>query len=294
MKSIFKGVGVALVTPFTEDGVNYDEFGKLIDNVVSGGVDALIVGGTTGEPSTMTMEERKGIIEFAVKKANKRVPVVAGTGGNNTASAIEMSKIAEELGVDGLLIVTPYYNKCTQAGLIAHYTAIANAVELPIILYNVPTRTCVNIAPATALELSKIDNIVAIKDASENVDHLLEMCKLVDGKLDIYSGNDTYTSFLMSIGSVGVISVAANVIPEKMKSITDLCFAGDYISARKIAWEIDSLVKALFIEVNPIPTKKALALMGMATDIVRMPLTPLSDASTTVLSKAMQELGLIK
>lgn len=291
--SIFKGVGVALVTPFTDDGVNYEEFGKLIEHVISGGADALFVGGTTGEPSTMTLEERTGIISYAVKKAAKRVPVIAGTGGNNTAEAVEMSKRAESLGADGLLVVTPYYNKCTQNGLILHYTAIADAVNIPIVLYNVPTRTCVNILPETAVLLSKHKNIVAIKDASEDIDHMLAMCRLCEGKLDIYSGNDTYTTFLMSIGAVGVVSVAANVIPDKMKKITDACFKNDYAAARKVAWEIDALVKALFIEVNPIPTKKALQLMGINAGLPRLPLTELTPEHTEAVKKAMKGLGLI-
>ena len=291
--SIFKGVGVALVTPFNSNGVNYDEFGKLLEHVLGGGADAVIVCGTTGEPSTMTKDERLSVIRFAVKKINGRVPVIAGTGANDTLAAIEMSKLAEAEGADGLLIVTPYYNKCTQKGLIAHYTAIADAVSISIILYNVPTRTCVNILPETAAALSSHKNIVAIKDASENVDHLLAMCRVCDGKLDIYSGNDTYTSFLMSLGSVGVISVAANVIPNKMKQITDLCFAGKYGDARKIAWEIDPLVKAMFIEVNPIPTKKALQLMGINAGLPRLPLTELSDDGTAVLKKEMKALKLI-
>lgn len=291
--SIFKGVGVALITPFGSDGVNYTEFGKLIEHVISGGADALVVGGTTGEPSTMTRDERVEAIRFVVEKTAKRVPVIAGTGGNNTAEAVEMSRTAETLGVDGLLVVTPYYNKCTQGGLIVHYNAIADAVNIPIMLYNVPTRTCLNIAPETALELSKHKNIVAIKDASENVDHLLAMCRICEGKLDIYSGNDTYTSFLMALGSVGVISVAANIIPREMKKITDCCFAGDYNGARKVAWEIDELVKALFIEVNPIPTKKAAQLIGIDAGLPRLPLTELTNEHTAVLKKAMKGLKLI-
>ena len=293
MNSIFKGVGVALVTPFSKDGVNFDELGKLLEHVISGGANAVIACGTTGEPSTMSKDERISVIRYVLKKVNGRIPVLAGTGANDTNAAIDMSKIAESEGVDGLLLVTPYYNKCTQKGLIAHYTAIADAVNIPIMLYNVPTRTCVNIAPETALALSSHKNIVAIKDASENVDNLLAMCRICEGKLDIYSGNDTYTSFLMSLGAVGVVSVAANVIPDKMKQITDFCFAGKYGDARKVAWEIDPLVKALFIEVNPIPTKKALQLLGINAGLPRLPLTELTDESTAVLKKTMKDLKLI-
>ncbi len=292
--SIFKGVGVALVTPMTEDGIAFDEYGKLLDHVIEGGADAVIVGGTTGEPSTMTEEERVAMFRYAVKKVNHRVPVIIGTGSNNTASAVKMSRIAEAEGADGLLVVTPYYNKCTQGGLIAHYTAIADAVNVPIVLYNVPTRTGLRIAPATAAKLSEHKNIVAIKDASENIDDLLAMCQACAGKLDIYSGNDSYTVFLMALGAIGVISVVANVVPGEMKKITDACFAGKYDEARAMSFRLDPLAKALFMEVNPIPTKKALEYIGIHAGKPRLPLTEMEPAHAEQLRKVMTDLGIIK
>ncbi|MBQ7227048.1 MAG: 4-hydroxy-tetrahydrodipicolinate synthase [Clostridia bacterium] len=291
--SIFKGVGVALVTPMTEDGINFEEYGKLIDHVIDGGVDAVIVGGTTGEPSTMTEEERIEMFRYAVKKVNHRVPVIIGSGSNNTVSAVKMSKIAEAEGADGLLVVTPYYNKCTQNGLIAHYTAIADAVNIPIMLYNVPTRTGFRIAPATAVKLSEHKNIVAIKDASENIDDLLAMCQACEGRLDFYSGNDSYTVFLMALGGLGVVSVVGNVCPKEMKEITDACFAGDYAKARSLSFRLDPLAKALFMEVNPIPTKKALEYIGIKAGKPRLPLTEMEPQNVEKLKGVMKDLGII-
>ncbi len=292
--SIFKGVGVALVTPMNEKGLDLDEYGRLIDHVLAGGATALIVGGTTGEPATMTQEERISMFRYAVKHTAGRAPVIIGTGSNNTAAAVEMSRIAEAEGADGLLVVTPYYNKCTQNGLVAHYTAIADAVNIPLVLYNVPTRTGVRIQPATALRLSEHPNIAAIKDASENIDDLLEMCRLCRGKLDIYSGNDSYTVFLMALGALGVVSVVANVAPDRMTAITNACFDGDYAKARELAFKLDPLAKALFCEVNPIPTKKALEYIGIKAGKPRLPLTELEPAHAEMLAKVMRGLGVIK
>lgn len=292
--SIFKGVGVALVTPMTENGINFDEYGKLLEHVISGGADAVIVGGTTGEPSTMTEEERIEMFKFAVKTVNRRVPVIIGTGSNNTANAVKMSKIAEAEGADGLLVVTPYYNKCTQNGLIAHYTAIADAVSVPVMLYNVPTRTGLRISPATAVKLSEHKNIVAIKDASENIDDLLAMCRECRGKLDVYSGNDSYTVFLMALGAVGVVSVVANVCPAEMKKITDACFANKFDEARELSYRLDPLAKALFMEVNPIPTKKALEFIGIKAGKPRLPLTEMEPDHAKHLKGIMKDLGILK
>lgn len=292
--SIFKGVGVALVTPMNEKGLDLDEYGRLIDHVLAGGATALFVGGTTGEPATMTQEERISMFRYAVKHTAGRAPVIIGTGSNNTAAAVEMSRIAEAEGADGLLVVTPYYNKCTQNGLVAHYTAIADAVNIPLVLYNVPTRTGVRIQPATALRLSEHPNIAAIKDASENIDDLLEMCRLCRGKLDIYSGNDSYTVFLMALGALGVVSVVANVAPDRMTAITNACFEGDYAKARELAFKLDPLAKALFCEVNPIPTKKALEYIGIKAGKPRLPLTELEPAHAEMLAKVMRDLGVIK
>ena len=291
--SIFKGVGVALVTPMDDKGINFPEYGRLIDHVIAGGASALFAGGTTGEPATMTMEERIQLFRFAVRHTAGRVPVIIGTGSNNTASAVEMSRIAEAEGADGLLVVTPYYNKCTQNGLVAHYNAIADAVNIPIVLYNVPTRTGVRIKPETAVKLSEHPNIVALKDASENIDDLLEMCRLCRGKLDIYSGNDSYTVFLMALGALGVVSVVANVVPDRMTAITNACLAGDYVKARELAFALDPLAKALFTEVNPIPPKKALEYIGIKAGKPRMPLTELEPAHAEQLKKVMEDLGVI-
>ena len=292
--SIFKGVGVALVTPMNEKGLDLDEYGRLIDHVLAGGATALIVGGTTGEPATMTQEERISMFRYAVKHTAGRAPVIIGTGSNNTAAAVEMSRIAEAEGADGLLVVTPYYNKCTQNGLVAHYTAIADAVNIPLVLYNVPTRTGVRIQPATALRLSEHPNIAAIKDASENIDDLLEMCRLCRGKLDIYSGNDSYTVILMALGALGDAPVVANVAPDRMTAITNACFDGDYAKARELAFKLDPLAKALFCEVNPIPTKKALEYIGIKAGKPRLPLTELEPAHAEMLAKVMRDLGVIK
>ena len=292
--SIFKGVGVALVTPMTESGIDFDEYGKLLEYVIAGGADAVIVGGTTGEPATMSEEERIALFRYAVAKVNHRVPVIIGTGSNCTASAIKMSKIAEKEGADALLVVTPYYNKCTQNGLIAHYTAIADSVDIPIVLYNVPTRTGLKIAPQTAVKLSEHKNIVAIKDAGENIDDLLAMCRECNGKLDVYSGNDSYTVFLMALGAIGVISVVANVAPKEMKQITDACFANDYPAARELSYRLDPLAKALFMEVNPIPTKKALEYIGIKAGKPRLPLTEMEPQHAEQLKAIMKNLGLIK
>lgn len=291
--SIFKGVGVALVTPMDDKGINFPEYGRLIDHVIAGGASALFAGGTTGEPATMTMEERIQLFRFAVRHTAGRVPVIIGTGSNNTASAVEMSRIAEAEGADGLLVVTPYYNKCTQNGLVAHYNSIADAVNIPIVLYNVPTRTGVRIKPETAVKLSEHPNIVALKDASENIDDLLEMCRLCRGKLDIYSGNDSYTVFLMALGALGVVSVVANVVPDRMAAITNACLADDYVKARELAFALDPLAKALFTEVNPIPTKKALEYIGIKAGKPRMPLTELEPAHAEQLKKVMENLGVI-
>ncbi len=294
MKEIlFKGCGTAIATPFTEDGINFEEFGKLIEDQIQNGVDAIIVCGTTGESSTMTEEEKKQTIKFAIDKANKRVPIIAGTGGNNTKAVISMSKYAESVGADGLLIVTPYYNKTTQAGLVAHYTAIAKEVSLPIILYSVPSRTGVNINPETCLELSKIENIVAIKEASGNISQIAKIASLCQDNLHIYSGNDDQIVPILSLGGLGVISVLSNIEPKFTHNMVIDYLEGRFEKAMQAQLKCLPLVEALFCEVNPIPVKEALNLVGYNYGIPRLPLIPISVAGKQKLEKAMKEFGTI-
>ena len=276
-KVLFKGAGTAIATPFDENGVNIEEFKRLIEFQINEGIDAIIVCGTTGESSTMTKEEKIAAIECAVKTSNGRVPIIAGTGSNNTAQAIEMSKIAEGLGVDGLLLVTPYYNKTTQKGLIAHYTAIAKEVSLPIILYSVPSRTGVNIAPETCLELSKIDNIVAIKEASGDLSQISKIAHLCGDNLHIYSGNDDQILPILSLGGLGVISVLSNVKPKYTHEMIQNFFDGNIKEATKMQLDAIPLINTLFAEVNPIPVKAALNIQGYDFGEPRLPLIPASD-----------------
>ena len=289
-KILFKGCGTAISTPFDENGVNLKEFEKLIEDQIQNKVDAIIVCGTTGESSTMTTEEKKQAIECAVKTANGRIPIIAGTGGNNTKQVIENSKLAESLGVDGLLIVTPYYNKCTQKGLVEHYKVIAQSVSLPIILYSVPSRTGVNIEPKTCLELSKIENIVAIKEASGNISQVAEIAQLCGDDLHIYSGNDDQILPILSLGGLGVISVLSNVKPEYTHNIVQNFFDGDIQKATKMQLDALPLIKALFSEVNPIPVKAALNIQGYNFGTPRLPLTPMTAEKMEVLKQALNKI----
>ena len=289
-KILFKGCGTAISTPFDENGVNLKEFERLIEDQIQNKVDAIIVCGTTGESSTMTTEEKKLTIECAVKVSNGRVPIIAGTGGNNTKQVIENSKLAESLGVDGLLIVTPYYNKCTQAGLIEHYKIIANSVTLPIILYSVQSRTGVNIEPKTCLELSKIENIVAIKEASGNLSQVAEIAHLCGDNLHIYSGNDDQVLPVLSLGGLGVISVLSNVKPEYTHNMVQNFFDGNIEEATKMQLDALPLIKALFSEVNPIPVKAALNMQRYDFGIPRLPLTPMSEGKMEILKKELDNL----
>lgn len=290
-KILFKGCGTAISTPFDENGVNLKEFERLIENQIQNKVDAIIVCGTTGESSTMTTEEKKQAIECAVKTANGRIPIIAGTGGNNTKQVIENSKLAESLGVDGLLIVTPYYNKCTQKGLVEHYKVIAQSVSLPIILYSVPSRTGVNIEPKTCLELSKIENIVAIKEASGNISQVAEIAHLCGDNLHIYSGNDDQILPILSLGGLGVISVLSNVKPEYTHNIVQNFFSGNIEKATKMQLDALPLIKALFSEVNPIPVKAALNIQGYDFGIPRLPLTPMTVEKMEVLKQELNSLN---
>lgn len=292
--AIFKGAGVAIVTPMkNNEDVNYDKLEELIEFQIAEGTDCIIIAGTTGESSTLTMEEHREVIEAAVRFTRHRVPVVAGTGSNCTRTAIQLSKEAEEAGVDGLLIVTPYYNKATQTGLVSHYTQIAEATKLPIIMYNVPGRTGCNLLPETVATLyQNVENIVGLKEATGNLAQASRTMYLTDGKLDLYSGEDGLVVPLMSIGAVGVISVWSNVAP---KNVHDMCmsyFNGDLEKAMKLQRDALPLVDALFSEVNPIPVKKALNLMGMEVGPVRSPLTEMSEENAAKMAQIMRAYGL--
>lgn len=282
-KILFKGCGTAISTPFDENGVNFKEFERLVENQIQNKVDAIIVCGTTGEASTMTTDEKLDTIKCAVKTSNGRIPIIAGTGGNNTKQVIEYSKQVEKLGVDGLLIVTPYYNKCTQNGLIEHYKEIAKNVSLPIILYSVPSRTGVNIEPKTCLELSKIENIVAIKEASGNLSQAAEIAHLCGDNLNIYSGNDDQIVPILSLGGIGVISVLSHVLPEYTHNMVYNFLNGDIKKATKMQLDVIPLCKALFSEVNPIPVKAALNILGYNYGIPRLPLTKMSTEKEEIL-----------
>lgn len=292
-KILFKGCGTAISTPFDENGVNLTEFEKLVENQIQNNVDSIIVCGTTGEASTMTTEEKIATIECAVKTSHGRIPIIAGTGGNNTKQVIEYSKLVEGLGVDGLLIVTPYYNKCTQNGLIAHYKEIAKNVSLPIILYSVPSRTGVNIEPKTCLELSKIENIVAIKEASGNLSQVAEIAHLCGDNLHIYSGNDDQVLPVLSLGGIGVISVLSNVMPEYTHNMVQNFMDRNIDAAIKMQLDVLPLVNALFSEVNPIPVKAALNLLGYQYGIPRLPLTKMSEEKEKILKNELLQFNLL-
>jgi len=291
-KTIFTGSGVALVTPFNEKGVDYDALGKLIDFQIENKTDAIIICGTTGEASTMPDSEHLAVIGFAVKRVAGRIPVIAGTGSNDTAHGIELAKDAEKLGVDGLLLVTPYYNKATQKGLILHYNAIANAVKIPIILYNVPSRTGLKIDIATAKELAKTENIVGFKEASGDMSYAVQLAAECP-ELTIYSGNDDLNVPLMSIGGKGCISVLANVMPKETHDMCAKYLEGDTEGALKLQLELLDLIKALFIEVNPIPAKTALNLMGMNAGSLRLPLCDMTEGNLETLKKVLTKHNLI-
>lgn len=294
--AIFKGAGVAIVTPMKDNqDVNYDKLEELINQQIDAGTDAIVIAGTTGESSTLTMEEHRDVIKAAVEFTKHRVPVVAGTGSNCTRTAIQLSQEAEEDGVDGLLIVTPYYNKATQAGLISHYSQIADSTKCPIIMYNVPGRTGCNLLPETVATLfAAKENIVGLKEATGNMAQASKTMALTDGKIDMYSGEDGLVVPLLSIGAVGVISVWSNVAPAKVHQMCDSFFQGDIETARKIQLEGLPLVDALFSEVNPIPVKKALNLMGMEVGPLRSPLCEMGETNAAKLAEVMKNYGLLK
>ncbi len=293
--SIFKGSGVAVVTPMRDNGeVDYEGFAKLLEFQIAEGTDAIIVCGTTGESSTLTLEEHADVIRYCVKTVAGRIPVVAGTGSNCTDTAIHLSKEAQEAGADGLLLVSPYYNKATQNGLYAHFKAVADAVEIPIILYNVPSRTGCNIAPETILRLcTDVENIVGVKEASGNIGQIAHLAAIGAGKVDIYSGNDDQIVPIMSLGGIGVISVLANVAPAQTHEICQKYLDGDAKESCRLQLEAMELCNALFCEVNPIPVKKALSLMGKIGGTLRRPLTEMEPANVQRLEKAMRGYGLL-
>lgn len=292
--AIFTGAGVAIVTPMLPDGaVNFDKLGEILEYQIDNGTDAIIICGTTGESSTLTEEEHLETIKYTIDKVNKRIPVIAGTGSNCTQTAIDMSKDAAAYGADGLLLVTPYYNKATQNGLIAHFSAIANAVSIPVILYNVPSRTGCNILPETAAYLAKnVENIVAIKEASGNIAQVAKLAALAGDSIDIYSGNDDQVVPLMSLGGKGVISVLSNIAPQQTHDMVAKFMEGDVAGSREIQLKAMPLIDALFCEVNPIPVKAAMNLMGMEVGPLRMPLTEMTDGNKEKLAQAIKDFGL--
>ena len=294
-KRIFTGAGIAILTPMHADGsINWEEFGRLIDWQIENSTDAIIVCGTTGESSTMSDEEHLNAIRFAVERAAGRVPVVAGAGSNDTAYAVNLAKESKEAGVDGILVVTPYYNKTSQRGLIAHYNTIADATDLPMILYHIPGRTGVTIAPQTFKELSKHPNIVAVKEASGNISKIAETKYLCGDDLDLYSGNDDQIVPILSLGGIGVISVLSHVAPKATHDICQLYFDGKVKESARLQLEYMDLIHALFIDVNPIPVKDAMNQMGFAAGPCRMPLYPMSDGDRAVLTTALKNHGLLK
>lgn len=290
--TIFTGSATALITPFTKTGVDYEAFGRLIDFQIANGTDALVICGTTGEPATMTYQERSEAVDFAVKRINKRVPVIVGTGSNATAIAVENSVKAYNAGADALLVVTPYYNKCTQAGLLKHFEAVCSATPLPVICYNVPGRTGVNIQPATLEKMAQLDTMCAVKEASGNIDQITEICARVGEKLDVYSGDDGIILPLLALGGKGVISVASNIVPKQVHQLCADFFAGNIESAREMQLKLYPLVKALFCEVNPIPVKTAASLMGFGECNLRMPLCDMEEKNLQLLKDAMEQFGI--
>ena len=293
--AIFKGAGVAIVTPMKENGeINYDVYGELIEDQIAHHTDAIIAVGTSGEAPTLDDDEHIEAIRYAVEKTAHRIPVIAGTGSNNTAHAVMMSKEAEKAGADGLLLVAPYYNKATQKGLIAHYTVIAESTDLPCILYNVPSRTGTNLLPGTAAYLGKnVKNVAAVKEASGDISQVAKLIELADGSLDVYSGNDDQIVPICSLGGVGVISVLSNVAPQETHDMVQYCLDGNYAEAAKLQLRSLELCRQLFCEVNPIPVKAALNMQGFQVGIPRLPLTEMEEEHKAALKKAMIEFGVL-
>ncbi len=293
MGNMFTGSGVALVTPFNEGKIDWDALGKLVDLHLQEETDAILPCGTTGEPSTMSVQEREDVVSFVVDAVAGRVPVIAGSGSNSTAAAVDTSRRFQDLGADGVLVVTPYYNKATQEGLELHYRTIADALEVPVLMYNVPSRTGVNLEPATAARLAEHPNIGGIKEASGNLSQIVELFRVTRGSLPIYSGNDDQVFALMALGGQGVVSVAANMAPAAMRALTSSYLNGDRDESLSIQEDLNPLIAQLFTEVNPIPIKAAMAYMGLIKDELRLPLTPLSERHRPQLIAQMERLGLV-
>ena len=291
-KTIFKGMGSAIVTPMNEAGIDYEALGRFIDFQIEQGINAIVVMGTTGENATIEPEDQKEVIRFTVERVAHRVPVIAGTGTNNTEHVLHNTKAACEVGVDAVLVVTPYYNKATQNGLYKHFTMVADASTVPVVLYNVPGRTGCGLQPKTIARLAEHPNIVALKEATGNMAQMVEIVRLCGDKLDVYSGEDGIVVPMMSMGAAGCISVLSNVVPAKAVEMTDACLAGDYAKAAKLQCEMTPLINALFSEVNPIPAKAAVAALGFGENYVRMPLTPMEAENEAVLLDEMRKLGL--
>lgn len=293
MKGFFNGTATAMITPFNkEGGVNFDAFGRMIEYQIKGGTDALVILGTTGEPSTMTDEEKVAVMEYSVKKIAGRAKIIFGTGSNCTENAVKASVRAEKLGADGLLCVTPYYNKCTQKGIVAYYKAICGAVSIPVIAYNVPARTGVNILPPTAEELSEIPNIAGIKEACGNMEQICETMRRIRNKCDLYSGDDNLNLPILAIGGAGLISVASNLAPKEVKAVYTYVAEGNLAEANKLQDSLLPLIDACFTEVNPIPVKAGCDMLGLDGGVPRAPLTELEDEHKAVLKKCIKELGL--
>lgn len=290
---IFRGIATAMVTPMTATGVDYDALARFIDFQLEEGINALVAVGTTGESATLTPQERKEVIRFTVERVAGRVPVIAGTGTNNTQHVLEFTKSACDDGADAVLVVTPYYNKATQAGLIAHFTAVADASAKPVILYNVPSRTGCNLLPDTVAVLAKHPNIAAIKEASGNMGQVVELAAKCGSDIAIYSGEDGITLPILSMGGQGCISVASNVVPKTMVSLADTFFRGDVAEAARMQRELCPLIHLLFCEVNPIPAKAAVSAMGYGEEHIRLPLTPMEDAHRAALYAEMKKLGVL-
>ena len=294
MTGFFKGTATAMITPFNEEGINFDAFGKMIEYQIAGGTDMLVVLGTTGEPPTMTEEEKQALMRYTVKKAAGRVKIMFGCGSNSTAHAVQSAKLAEEIGADGLLAVTPYYNKCTQRGIVEYYRAICLAVKLPVIAYNVPPRTGVNILPATAEALADIPNMAGIKEACGNMEQICETMRRVRGKMDVYSGDDNLNLPILAIGGAGLISVVSNIAPKETKQVYEYMQARDLDRANELEDKLLPLIDACFTEVNPIPVKYGCNLIGLDAGLPRPPLTELEDAHKKIMEECIAKLGLKK
>ena len=291
-KTVFKGMGTAIVTPMTADGIDYEALERLIEFQIEKGINAIVVMGTTGENATIEPEDQKEVIRFTVEKVAHRVPVIAGTGTNNTRHVLENTRNACQVGADAVLVVTPYYNKATQKGLIEHFTAVADVSTVPVILYNVPGRTGCNLLPKTVAALAEHPNIVGLKEATGNMAQMVEIMQLCGDKIDVYSGEDALTVPMMAMGAAGTISVLSNVAPAEAVAMTDACIAGDYAAAAKLQCDLLPLINCLFSEVNPIPAKAAVSAMGFGEENLRLPLTPMEDATREKLYEEMRKLGI--